>query len=272
MPNYKILIIEDEPVHLNVMKAKLEYEGYQIVVATNGETGLELIKKEEPNLVLLDIILPQMDGFEVLTQLKKDEVKIPVIVVSNSGQPVEIDRAMKLGAKDYLVKAEFNPADVLEKVEKVLGKSPKNIENDDSKKEQLAKASGVAKDGKPNILVIEDDKFLRDLIVQKLRREGFNPLEAIDGENGLKAVAEKRPDLILLDLILPGLDGFEVLKRLKADKDQANIPVIVLSNLGQKEDMDRALSGGAEDFMVKAHFTPGEIVAKIKSILQKKYF
>src|SRR3989338_9657752 len=103
MPNYKILIIEDEPVHLNVMKAKLEYEGYQIVVATNGETGLELIKKEEPNLVLLDIILPQMDGFEVLTQLKKDEVKIPVIVVSNSGQPVEIDRAMKLGAKDYLV-------------------------------------------------------------------------------------------------------------------------------------------------------------------------
>lgn len=122
-------------------------------------------------------------------------------------------------------------------------------------------------DGK--ILIIEDDKFLRDLIAQKLRRENLSPLEAVDGEGSLKAAKEKRPDLILLDLILPGMDGFEILKRLKDDNASARIPVIVLSNLGQKEDMDRAISLGAEDFMVKAHFTPGEIVVKIKSILKK---
>ncbi|OGF65512.1 hypothetical protein A2757_02095 [Candidatus Giovannonibacteria bacterium RIFCSPHIGHO2_01_FULL_48_47] len=120
--------------------------------------------------------------------------------------------------------------------------------------------------------MVEDDKFLRDLIVQKLIREGFKMKEAVDGEEGLKMVREERPDLILLDLILPGLDGFEVLKRLKADAASKDIPVIVLSNLGQKEDMDRAMAAGAEAFMVKAHFTPGEIVAKIKATLKKKYF
>ena len=123
----------------------------------------------------------------------------------------------------------------------------------------------------PEILVVEDDKFLRDLMLQKLQKEGFTPFEAMDGEEGLRVIGEKKPDLVLLDLILPGLDGFEILRRLKADPATAATPVIVLSNLGQKEDMDRAMSAGAEDFMVKAHFTPGEIIAKIKSVLKKKY-
>jgi len=279
MAGYKILIVEDEPIHLNVMKAKLEYEGYEISVATDGEMGLNMIKSQKPDLVLLDIILPKMNGFEILENLKKEGFKPPIIVVSNSGQPVEVDRALKLGAVDYLVKAEFNPSDVLEKAEKVLGRPPKvpevqpaklNTPTDTNTEYSNNKNSPVS--GQAKILIIEDDKFLRDLISQKLRREGFNALEAIDGEEGLKIAREKSPDMVLLDLILPGLDGFEILKILKGDKNTSPIPVIVLSNLGQKEDMDKALAGGAEDFMVKAHFTPSEIVAKIKFVLKKKYF
>ncbi len=279
MAGYKILIIEDEPVHLNVMKAKLEYEGYEILVATDGETGLNMIKSQKPDLVLLDIILPKMNGFEVLDNLKNYGPKPPIIVVSNSGQPVEVDKALKFGAIDYLVKAEFNAGDVLEKVDKVLGhpqkspeirpaksSAPKNINTEYSNNKNNPAL------GQTKILIIEDDKFLRDLISQKLKKEGFNALEAIDGEEGLKIARERTPDIILLDLILPGLDGFEILRVLKSDKNTSQIPVIVLSNLGQKEDMDKALSGGAEDFMVKAHFTPGEIVTKIKSVLKKKYF
>lgn len=276
MNGNKILIVEDEPVHLNVMKAKLEYEGYGVLVALDGEEGLRMIKSEKPDLVLLDIILPKMDGFDVLAALKKEGISTPVVIISNSGQPVEIDKAIKFGVKDYLVKAEFNPADVLAKVEKVLGKPSQDNKN--HKKDNSSEHGSAAlpdfypKSGKPKILIIEDDKFLRDLIVQKLQKEGFDVLEAADGEEGLKVLGEKKADLILLDLILPGLDGFEVLRRLKSDKNFSTIPIIVLSNLGQKEDMDRALSGGAEDFMVKAHFTPGEIIAKIKSVLKKKYF
>jgi DNA-binding response OmpR family regulator len=118
-----------------------------------------------------------------------------------------------------------------------------------------------------NILIVEDDKFLRELISQKLVKEGYNISQAIDGEEGLKKIKEEKPDLVLLDLILPGIDGFEVLARIKEEQEVVKIPVIVLSNLGQKEDVEKGLQLGAVDYLVKAHFTPGEIIEKIKRIL-----
>jgi len=123
MAKNRILIIEDEPTHLEVMKAKLEREGYDVLIATDGATGYKMIKDNPPNLVLLDIVLPQMDGFMVLEKLRSEKIDVPVVVISNSGQPVEVDRALALGAKDYLVKAEFSPADVLSKVEKNINKA-----------------------------------------------------------------------------------------------------------------------------------------------------
>lgn len=120
------------------------------------------------------------------------------------------------------------------------------------------------------ILIVEDDKFLRELISRKLAGEKFKIEEAIDGEEGLKKIAESRPDLILLDLILPGLDGFEVLERIKDNPSTSNIPVLILSNLGQRDEIERGLKLGAVDFLVKAHFTPEEIVDKIKLVLSKK--
>ncbi len=119
------------------------------------------------------------------------------------------------------------------------------------------------------ILIIEDDKFLRELIVQKLAREGYNPIEAVDGEEGLKKIKKEKPDLVLLDLILPEMDGFEVLAQIKNDKLFAATPVIILSNLGQKEDIEKGINLGAVDYLIKAHFTPNEIIEKIESILKK---
>lgn len=118
------------------------------------------------------------------------------------------------------------------------------------------------------ILVIEDDTFLRELIVQKLTKEGYETAEGIDGEQGLQLLKEAKPDLVLLDLLLPGIDGFEVLKLAKENPETAAIPVIILSNLGQQEDLERGRQLGAIDYLVKAHFTPGEIVEKIKMVLQ----
>jgi DNA-binding response OmpR family regulator len=118
------------------------------------------------------------------------------------------------------------------------------------------------------ILIIEDDKFLRDLITQKLIKEGFEVSEAVDGEEGIKKVKEEKPDLVLLDLILPGIDGFEVLSQMKKEPTLVSIPVIILSNLGQKDDMEKGLKMGAIDYLIKAHFTPGEIIDKIKAALK----
>jgi len=120
-----------------------------------------------------------------------------------------------------------------------------------------------------NILIIEDDKFLRELISRKLINEGFKIDEAVDGEEGLKKLQETKPDLILLDLILPGFDGFEILERMKDNPSTSSIPVLILSNLGQRDEIERGLKLGAVDFLVKAHFTPEEIVGKIKAVLSK---
>lgn len=117
------------------------------------------------------------------------------------------------------------------------------------------------------ILLIEDDKFLRELIIQKLSKEGFDVVEGIDGEEGLKKIKEEKPNLVLLDLLLPGIDGFEVLTRAKQDPEINKIPVLILSNLGDREDIEKGLKLGAADFLVKANFTPGEIIEKIKKIL-----
>lgn len=120
------------------------------------------------------------------------------------------------------------------------------------------------------ILIVEDDKFLRELMTRKLNNEGFDLQEAIDGEEGLKKLETFKPDIILLDLILPGLDGFETLERIKDNPQTSEIPVLILSNLGQRDEIEKGLKLGAVDFMVKAHFTPEEIVGKIKSILSNK--
>lgn len=118
------------------------------------------------------------------------------------------------------------------------------------------------------ILIIEDDKFLRELIGQKLLKEGYDIAEAVDGEKGIKGAKDEKPDLILLDLILPGMDGFEVLIKIKGDSKTAQIPVIILSNLGQKDDIEKGLKMGAADYLIKAHFSPGEIIDKVKVILK----
>lgn len=116
--------------------------------------------------------------------------------------------------------------------------------------------------------MVEDDKFLRELIVQKLEKEGFAVVQAVDGEEGVKKVKEEKPDLVLLDLILPGIDGFEVLTRVKEDPALVAIPVIILSNLGQKDDVERGLKLGVSGYLIKAHFTPSEIIEKVKSLLK----
>ena len=119
----KILIVEDEEVLMSLLQKKLTQEGYKIIIARDGEEGLEKMKETLPDLILLDILMPKKDGLEVMEEMQKDKQlkNIPVIIVSNSGQPVEIDRACQLGVKDWLVKTEFDLQEVVDKVKKQIG-------------------------------------------------------------------------------------------------------------------------------------------------------
>lgn len=273
----KILIIEDDQVLSDVLHRKLVKENYEVYAAKDGEEGLNKVDEISPDLILLDIIMPKKDGFEVLDELKKKKNKTPVIIVSNSGQSVEISKALALGAKDYLVKAEFDPEEVIHKVKKVLNVIEEQSKEGDEKSKKISSEVGstsnpaLPRDPRAKtILIVEDDQFLRSLCIRKLQKEKFNVLYAVDGEEGLRKIQEEKPDLVLLDILLPGLNGFDVVTAVKSNPELSQIPIILLSNLGDKSDVNKGLSLGAEDYMIKAHFTPGEIVDKVREWLSKK--
>lgn len=118
------------------------------------------------------------------------------------------------------------------------------------------------------LLLVEDDFFLRGLMCKKLELEGYVVIEAENGKFALEELKKNNIDLMLLDLVMPEMDGFEVLEIVSKDSKLSQIPIIILSNLGQKERVDRAIALGVKDYIVKAHFTPGEIVEKVKKQLK----
>jgi len=127
--------------------------------------------------------------------------------------------------------------------------------------------TGAPKD----ILIVEDDKFLRELLVEKMTSEGFHIEVAVEGGQALEAIKKKKPHIILLDLVMPGMDGFKFLEHIKDNPDTASIPVIVLSNLGQKSDIDKAMRMGADAFLIKANFTMNDVASEVKKIIKEKY-
>lgn len=120
---------------------------------------------------------------------------------------------------------------------------------------------------KIKILLVEDDAFLAGMYVAKLNLEGFEVILASDGEKGLKLAQSELPQVMLLDIILPKMSGFDVLKDLKENAKTKKIPVILLTNLGQRDDVQKGLDLGAEDYLIKAHFMPSEVVEKIKKLI-----
>lgn len=286
----RIIIAEDDVVLRDVLAGKLVKNGYIVDRAEDGIVALQKMREVTPDCVLLDILMPRKGGIEVLEEMSQDPALkgVATIIISNSGQPVEIARARELGARDFLIKAVFDPSEVLEKVRRVLeeGNTSSGEGNDIMRRQNVTANGAVSLPEEPAVaqpapestatpssgkkafvLVIEDDKFLRELLVRKLSGEGFEVKNAIDAEIAFAVLAERIPDIILLDLILPGVDGFEILTRIKANPKIANVPVIILSNLGQKDDLDKAMALGAKDFMVKANFTLDEIVAKVHSVV-----
>jgi len=116
---------------------------------------------------------------------------------------------------------------------------------------------------KKKLLIIEDDNFLAGLYTTKFELEGYEVIACDDGEKGLKTAKEKMPDVILLDILLPSKDGFEVLKELKREAGTKKIPVILLTNLSQKNDIQKGLDLGAVDYLIKSEFMPSEVIIKV---------
>ena len=129
----------------------------------------------------------------------------------------------------------------------------------------------MAANAQHNIFIIDDDPFILDMYVIKLKEQGFSVDTANDGRSGVAKIKEQKPDIILLDVVMPAMDGFEVLQEIKKQYPEPPPRVVFLTNFGQKEDVERGMELGADDYIIKAHFTPSEVAEKVKSMC-KTYF
>ena len=200
-----VLIIDDDPDAADLMGRALERAGFATLRASKGGEGIVIAQQQQPDAITLDVMMPGMDGWSVLSVLKSDPVtaKIPVIMVTMlQDRPL----GFTLGAADYLTK----PVDA-EKLRAVLAR-------------HLAAPNAAA-----HVLVVDDDPASRDMLHRALVRENFSVAEAENGSVGLERLAERRPDLILLDLMMPVMDGFEFLSILAREPQLASIPVIVIT-------------------------------------------
>jgi len=121
---------------------------------------------------------------------------------------------------------------------------------------------------KKKILIIEDEKFLLELYQGRFEKDGYQVFTAINGLTGLKLAQKEKPDLIILDILMPGMDGYEVIRKLKEDNQTKEITILVLSNLGQREEINQGLKTGADDYIIKTDLTPSELIDKVEEMLK----
>jgi len=205
-PRPTVVVVEDDRRSFDLLRVYLEAAGARVVSAGDGEEGLDTVRRLNPAGVVLDILLPGIDGWEVLAQLKADPgtAAIPVIVVSMLD---ERGRGFALGATEYLVKP--------------VGK------------EQLLAAlyrAAAMPEQKHMVVAIDDDPLAIELVRASLEPEGWTVLGAATGQEGLALIRERKPSAVLLDLLMPGMDGFEVVEALRADPDTKSVPVVILTS------------------------------------------
>jgi signal transduction histidine kinase/DNA-binding response OmpR family regulator/CHASE3 domain sensor protein len=230
----RVLVVEDDPTTAALMAEYLRLDGFEVETASTGERALELALAAPPTLVCLDMGLPgRLDGWEVLAQLRDDErtADVPVVVcTANNGR----NQAAALGASDFLTKP-FS-AELLQCTIDRLLPEP----------------------GGP-LLVVDDEPAVRRLVIESLSGNGFEFREAADGEEALAAIADERPSAVVLDLMLPKLDGFTVLERLQADRTTRSIPVVVLTGTDLSDAERERLNDAAVSLLQKTEYSGREL-------------
>lgn len=243
----RVLIVEDKPHARTLLHTYLTEAGYSTEIAVNGVDALEKAKLWKPDVITLDILLPVKDGWQVLRELKDHPLckDIPVIIVSMVD---ERNVGFGLGAVEYFVKP-VQKDDLLAAIKKVEGVQTR----------QSAK-----------ILVIDDDKAVTELVQVILESEGCTVLKANSGKEGLILAEKEKPDMIILDLVMPELSGFNVAYQLKHNPATYTIPVMIMTSMEIDDETREQLQGFVVSLMRKSGFTKRDLLNEIASIEGKK--
>jgi Response regulator containing a CheY-like receiver domain and a GGDEF domain len=238
-----VLVIDDEPTARDMITRMLQKEGYSVVTAANGMDGLKLASEMKPDVITLDIMMSGMDGWSVLSKLKADPAvaAIPVVVIT-----IIDDRNLSfaLGASDYLTK----PID-RERLSDVL---------------RRVRSNGNEK----SVLIVEDDDGARKMMRRLFEKEGWAVSEAENGRIGLEQMAVHTPGLVLLDLMMPEMDGFEFIEHLRKSPEGADVPVVVLTAKDLTERDRQRLRGTVENVLQKGGQS-NEVVKEVRRVLER---
>ncbi len=254
----KVLIIASDPVFGESVQKKLAGIGYEAIYAKDGTEGLKAIFDTLPHLILLDIELAGIDGYTILEKKHAEPLlsKIPVFLMSTQGVPINMRRVPEGSVKEFVVSLHADPSDVADRVNKHFGcvpALPKNELSQDAKK----------------ILWVEDDKLIGNILGKKMVSSGFDLVHAKDGEEAMKSLEQFMPDAIMIDLLLPGMSGFDILKQIRDNPKFKDVPVMILSNLSKPSDLNRAKVLGAQKFLVKATASLDQIVSEVRDLARK---
>ncbi len=241
-----VLVVDDEVDIVNLMRLYLEADGYHVIAAHDGETAIRMAAEFHPSVITLDLLMPNPDGFVVLEQLKTDPTTqdIPVLIVSILANK---EQGFSLGAVDYLTK----PID-----RERLVRSVRN----------LIVPSGPT-DAPPSVLVVDDDKELAGLVKIYLESEGYRTTCAYNGWQAVECVAETIPDLIILDILMPQMDGFQVIQALKATPHTRHIPVIILTAKDLSEREQKSLQLGTTKYLTKTLFSKKRLLEEVRDVI-----
>lgn len=234
-----VLAVDDEAENLHLLEQVLK-ESYRLAFAKDGNQAIRAIKKVRPNLVLLDIMMPGMDGFAVLEHIKSDEAvcDTPVIFITSLSEEGDKDKGLSAGAVDYITKP-FKREDVLARVKNHL--TGKGIEETSVKKESL------------NILLVEDNEINCYLAAESLKKYAHEVTMAGDGKECLAMLDKSDYDVVLMDVMMPEMDGFEATRsiREREEKEGGHIPIIALTAGAAREDEARCMEAGMDDYLTK---------------------
>lgn len=237
----KILVIDNEANSLRNIKAKLESWGFDVETALSGEGGVESVSREKPDLILLDVDMPDMDGISTLRLIRKVDADIPVILLADYVREEWLNEVKKLKVEGFTPKRqEFSKALIL--LKKCLRKEKKSE--------------------KKKILIVDDEPEICKALKIRVESSGYEAILASDGDEALKKVREMKPDLILLDIMLPKMSGFKVCRMIKFDSKYKKIPVIMLTVRAGKEDRLLGIQSGAEEYITKP-FSDDELMLRI---------
>lgn len=247
----QILIIEDNETAIIQMRQVLELEGYKVDVATGGREALEFVKHTIPDGIILDLMMPEIDGFEVLERIRSKEntANIPVVILTAKDLTREdLSRLSANNVQQLIQKGDINIRALLAKIHKMFGQ-----------KEQInlpqypittCTKIKLEENSRAKVLIIEDNPD-NMVTIKAILGDKYEIYEAIDGEQGLEMVNSLLPDLILLDMALPKIDGLEVVKRLKTNTSTQHIPVIALTAKAMIEDKEEILQAGCDEYVTK---------------------